>query len=84
MTVVLSYTGVPSQRASAEAQLRRTLGDVALTRKTSDIFEALLDNDQLQTVERDPNWTVVTPSYAEIRKPDLNLSKIRDKLAGSK
>lgn len=84
MTVVLAYQGIPSNRQEAEAKLRRTLPDVVFTRKTSTVLEGQLSDDQVQQVTQDNCWRVVTPSYAEVRKPALNLQRMRAKLSGDK
>jgi hypothetical protein len=81
--VVLTYTGIPEHRQSAEDHVRSMPGAV-LTAKAADLFEAQLDEHAVQALQQDPNWTVSRPSYAEIRSPAMNLKSARSKLTGNR
>ncbi|MDQ0033929.1 hypothetical protein J2W30_001684 [Variovorax boronicumulans] len=80
-SVVLTYTGSPGKKLSAEARLRRCVPGVVLTPKTGTLVEAQLDDEQLAAIEQNPEWVVSQPSFAEIRKPVFNLKNARAKLA---
>ena len=84
MTVVLAYKGVPSQRQEAEVKLRRALPGVVLTPKTTTIFEAQVEPAQVEEVVRSGFWRIVTPVYAEIRKPAYDFERLRAKLNARK
>lgn len=80
-SVVLTYTGRPDQKLSAEARLRRCVPGVVLTPKTGTLMEAQIDDDaQLAALEQNPEWVVTPPTFAEIRKPVFNLKNARAKL----
>ena len=78
-TVVLTYQGVPEQRQSAE-DLVRSLPGAVLTAKATDLFEAQLDENAVQALQQDPNWSVSEQTFAEIRSPALNLKNMRARL----
>jgi hypothetical protein len=78
---VLTYTGSPGKKLSAQARLRRSVPGAVLTPKTSTLVEAQLDEEQLAALEQNPEWAVSQPSFAEIRKPVFNLKNARAKLA---
>lgn len=80
MTVVLAYDGEPSQRQDAEARLRRALPGVTLTCKTSTLLEVPLEPSELEEVLREGGWHIVQTVYADIRRPALNLERVRAKL----
>ncbi|SDX30333.1 MULTISPECIES: hypothetical protein [unclassified Variovorax] len=80
-SVVLTYTGSPGKKLSAQARLRRSVPGAVLTPKTSTLVEAQLDEEQLAALEQNPEWAVSQPSFAEIRKPVFNLKNARAKLA---
>jgi len=79
-SVVLTYTGSPDQKLSAEARLRRCVPGVVLTPKTGTLVEAQVDDTQLAALEQNPDWVVSQPTFAEIRKPVFNLKNARAKL----
>jgi hypothetical protein len=78
---VLTYTGSPGKKLSAQARLRRSVPGAVLTPKTSTLVEAQLDEEQLAVLEQNPEWAVSQPTFAEIRKPVFNLKNARAKLA---
>ncbi|MDQ0083602.1 MULTISPECIES: hypothetical protein [Variovorax] len=78
---MLTYTGSPGKKLSAQARLRRSVPGAVLTPKTSTLVEAQLDEEQLAALEQNPEWAVSQPSFAEIRKPVFNLKNARAKLA---
>jgi hypothetical protein len=80
-SVVLTYTGSPGKKLSAQARLRRSVPGAVLTPKTSTLVEAQLDEEQLAVLEQNPEWAVSRPTFAEIRKPVFNLKNARAKLA---
>ncbi|MGJ7503496.1 hypothetical protein ACSFBF_24275 [Variovorax sp. ZT5P49] len=78
---MLTYTGSPGKKLSAQARLRRSVPGAVLTPKTSTLVEAQLDEEQLAALEQNPEWAVSQPTFAEIRKPVFNLKNARAKLA---
>lgn len=84
MTIVLTYEGTQSQRPKAEAKLRRSLGGVTLTPKTSKSLECELEPEQVQQVVSEGVWRISEPVYAEICPPSANLLKLRQKLQAAK
>jgi hypothetical protein len=78
---VLTYTGSPGKKLSAQARLRRSVPGAVLTPKTSTLVEAQLDEEQLAVLEQNPEWAVSQPTFAEIRKPVFKLKNARAKLA---
>lgn len=80
-SIVLTYTGSPGKKLSAEARLRRCVPGVVLTPKTSTLMEAQVDDEQLAALQQNPEWTISRPAFAEIRKPVFNLKNARAKLA---
>jgi len=83
-SVVLVYRGIPSQRKTAEARLRSHLPGIVLTPKASTLLEAQVDDSQAVMLEQDPDWAVSRPTFAEIRKPAINLKNMRAKLSGNR
>lgn len=84
MTVVLAYEGVPSQRQEAEAKLRSAVPGIVLTRKTSNIVEAQVEASDVEQLIRSGVWRIVTPVFADIKKPAYDLSRLRAQFGSKK
>jgi len=82
--VVLKYQGTPAARDAAEAKLRELIPEVHLTRKTSTLVEARIDDAQADALARLDEWTVSLPTYADIGRPTFNLANMRAKLGRNK
>lgn len=80
-SIVLTYTGSPRDKSSAEARLRRCVPGVVLTARTGTLMEAQVNDEQLAALEQNPEWAVSRPTFAEIRQPVFNLKNARAKLA---
>lgn len=81
MTVFLAYTGDPAQREEAHTKLRHSLAGIVFISKASDIVEAQMEPSAVQQIDHLSAWKSITPAYADIEKPPLNLARMQAKFA---
>ena len=79
-TVVLSYKGPPGRFEAAMNQLRLEVPGGVLTRKTSTVVEAQLEDSQIAALHASSDWTVRPTVYADVSPPRQNLARMRSKL----
>lgn len=79
-SVLLLYVGDPTTRVAAEDRLRRLLRNADLVRKTDNLVEANLDPSQAALLEKQLEWKLSRPSFADFNRPKMNLDRARAKL----